>query len=133
MVAVNPVNYGRPYKLCCAEAIGATLFLSGYKDEANFLMSNFKWGVNFYNVNKEVFELYDKATSSSQITEFQDKYLEEENKKIDEKKANNLNGLEEMDLEYMDKDEEGEEEEEDYREALRNMDMDKFTDGLTKK
>ena len=131
MVAVNPVNYGRPYKLCCAEAIAATLFLSGYKDEGIYLMSNFKWGVNFYNVNKEVFEIYDKATSANQITEFQNQYLAEETRKIDEKKANNYNGLEEMDKEYEEK--EDDEPEEDYREAMKNFDFDKFNDDLTKK
>jgi len=32
MVAVNPVNYGKKFKLSCAEAIAAALFLIGYKE-----------------------------------------------------------------------------------------------------
>ena len=32
MVAVNPVNYGKIFKLSCAEALAAGLFLIGYKE-----------------------------------------------------------------------------------------------------
>ena len=38
MVAVNPVNFGKAYKLSCAEAFAACLFLGGFEKEARFLM-----------------------------------------------------------------------------------------------
>jgi pre-rRNA-processing protein TSR3 len=34
MLASNPVNYGKPIKLNCAEAIAGTLLLAGFTDEA---------------------------------------------------------------------------------------------------
>ena len=52
MLAVNPVNYGKPYKLSCAEAIAATLLLTGYAEEAVEVMNKFKWGLPFFNVNE---------------------------------------------------------------------------------
>lgn len=55
MVAVNPVNYGKVFKLSCAEALAAGLFLIGCREQADKLLEKFKWGVNFFKVNQQAF------------------------------------------------------------------------------
>jgi pre-rRNA-processing protein TSR3 len=52
MVAANPVNYGKPFKLSCAEALAGGLLLLGYAEQAHYIMSKFKWGENFFEINK---------------------------------------------------------------------------------
>ena len=52
MVAVNPINYGAAYKLSCAEALAATLFITGFENQAVELMMKFKWGPSFFVINQ---------------------------------------------------------------------------------
>lgn len=83
MVAVNPVNYGKPLKLSCVEAIAATLFLAGFEDDSKKLLSHFKWGVSFLDVNKDVFSLYQQCKLSEEIKIKEIEFLEgEKNKKL---------------------------------------------------
>ena len=67
MVAVNPVNYGKPFKLSCAEALAAALKICEYSDQADEVMGKFKWGENFFKVNETVFELYEDCNTSDDL------------------------------------------------------------------
>ena len=87
MVAVNPVNYGKACKLSCVEAIAATLYLGGFYSESEFILSHFKWGMSFLNVNYEVFNLYKKCSNSNELLNTETKYLENEMNKKNNKKS----------------------------------------------
>lgn len=78
MVAVNPVNYGKALKLSCVEAIAATLVLAGFPDDSLRLLSHFKWGESFLEVNREVFDLYMNCNNSNELKKAENDFLEEE-------------------------------------------------------
>jgi len=67
LLAGNPVNYSKLNKLTTAEAISASLFILGFKQEALDLLDKFKWGHTFYELNQNLFEEYSKLTSEDQI------------------------------------------------------------------
>lgn len=77
LVAGNPINYGRPCKLSCAEALAAVLIICGLKDEGAALMSNFKWGHSFLSLNDELFSAYAECKTGLEVIVKQNQWLKE--------------------------------------------------------
>ena len=75
LLAGNPVNFGRPFKLNSAEAFAAALYILGYKEQAEKVLSKFNWGHSFLELNKEPLEEYSKAKNSREIVEIQGHYI----------------------------------------------------------
>ncbi len=71
LIAGNPVNYGKPTKLSTVEALAAALYIAGFKDNAAELLSIFKWGHTFLEMNHERLEAYATAKNSTEIVELQ--------------------------------------------------------------
>ncbi|MDH7477761.1 MAG: DUF367 family protein [Candidatus Bathyarchaeota archaeon] len=78
LVAGNPVNFGKPTQLSTVEALAGALYIAGFKEEAQRLLSIFKWGHTFIEINKEKLESYAKAENSSEIIELQKNFIEHE-------------------------------------------------------
>jgi pre-rRNA-processing protein TSR3 len=75
LIAANPVNYGVPTKLSTVEALAAALYIADFKQEAENLLSIFKWGSHFIHLNKEFLDAYAKAHDSSEIIKLQKSFL----------------------------------------------------------
>ena len=75
LIAGNPVNFGKPTKLTTVEALAAALFIAGFTEEANQLLSIFKWGHTFLELNQEILESYAKAKDSTEIIELQARFI----------------------------------------------------------
>lgn len=78
LVAANPVNYGRPAKLTCAEALAAALYICGWKDQAESVMSKFKWGHAFFSVNGEYLDAYAECRTAEEVIEAQNRILSQD-------------------------------------------------------
>ena len=75
LIAGNPVNFGKPTKLTTVEALAAALFIAGFTEEANQLLSIFKWGHTFLELNQEILESYAKVKDSTEIIELQARFI----------------------------------------------------------
>ena len=58
LFAANSVNYGRPFKMNTAEAMAATLYIAGFKQDAHTLLSSFPYGKEFLRLNFDALEAY---------------------------------------------------------------------------
>ncbi|MFC4249738.1 DUF367 family protein [Natribaculum luteum] len=78
LVAANPVNYGRPFRLTTAEALAAGLVILGEREQAERLLEPFRWGETFLTLNEEPLRRYADCTDSSEVVAVQDDYLADE-------------------------------------------------------
>ena len=106
LLAANPVNYGVPCKLNCAEALAAGLYIIGEQTAADALLEKFKWGPNFVELNREALDAYQRCTNAAQVIEEQRALMD----RIDEETRQRKNA--EIDLPPLISSEDEEEEEE---------------------
>jgi pre-rRNA-processing protein TSR3 len=76
LVAGNPVNFGKPTKLSTVEALASALYIAGLKEEGCKLLSIYKWGQTFIDLNRERLEGYAQAKNSTEVVEMQKRFME---------------------------------------------------------
>ncbi|SCU80118.1 LAFA_0B07602g1_1 [Lachancea sp. 'fantastica'] len=90
LVAANQVNYGRPWRLNCVEALAACFAIVGRMDLAAELLSHFSWGLGFLELNKELLEMYQKCTDSDSVKAAENAWLEQIEREAQERKKRSL-------------------------------------------
>ncbi|HPS92462.1 MAG TPA: DUF367 family protein [Methanothrix sp.] len=75
LVAANPVNYGKPFKLSTVEALAAGLIILGEREQAELILSKFNWGYVFLKLNEEPLQEYASARNSAEVVKIQEAYL----------------------------------------------------------
>ena len=69
LIAANTINYGKPHKLSTVEALAAAAWIMGNSEAAKHLLSPFKWGPHFLDLNQERLETYAGADESTILAE----------------------------------------------------------------
>ncbi|KDN53313.1 DUF367-domain-containing protein [Tilletiaria anomala UBC 951] len=67
LVAANPVNYGKPLKLNCVEALAAALYICDEPASADLILSKFGWGHSFPELNGPVLDIYKRCRDHEDI------------------------------------------------------------------
>jgi pre-rRNA-processing protein TSR3 len=75
LVAANPVNYGKPFKLTTLEAFAAALYIMGWTDQAHRLVQLYKWAPHFLDLNREPLRDYQQAKNSNEVVNIMYEYM----------------------------------------------------------
>lgn len=75
LVAANPVNYGKPFKLTTLEAFTAALYIMGEQKHSKKLTKLYKWSPHFLELNKKPLEDYRKSENSKQVIKAMKNYI----------------------------------------------------------
>jgi pre-rRNA-processing protein TSR3 len=75
LLAANPVNYGRIGQLSSIEALASALYISDFEDQANEILSLFKWGEGFRTLNKSPLTEYKSATSNEEVYKIEKEFF----------------------------------------------------------
>ena len=78
LLAANPVIYGKPCKLTCAEALAATFYIIGHEDLVEEYLRKFKWGHAFISLNKDLLERYKDCKNANEVIKVQNNFLAKE-------------------------------------------------------
>ena len=87
LVAANPVNYGKPCKLNCVEALAAAFYITGHKEIAEKYLNKFSWGHSFLSLNQGLLDQYAVCKNAEEVIEAQETFLAKE-KEEEEKRRN---------------------------------------------
>ncbi|UCG69993.1 MAG: DUF367 family protein [Thermoplasmata archaeon] len=75
LVAANPTNFGRPFKLSTVEAFAAALCILGHGKQAALVLDKFKWGPHFLEMNRIPLLEYSKAKNSAEVVKVQNEFI----------------------------------------------------------
>lgn len=75
LLAANPVNFGRPFRLTSAEAMAAALVILGESQQADDILSKIGWGIRFLQLNEEPLSAYAQAKNSQEVIAIQGEFF----------------------------------------------------------
>ncbi len=88
LVAANSVNYGRPWRLNCVEALAACFSICGHHDWAEEVLSNFSYGQAFLEINSALLKRYAACATEDEIKKAEEVWLEKIEREYAENRVN---------------------------------------------
>ncbi|KAJ6488063.1 DUF367 family protein [Mycena vulgaris] len=77
LLATNPTNYGKPWRLNCVEALAAAFYITGFDAYADKLLSGFGWGGSFWKVNRSFLERYKTCSTAEEVSAMQESIMDD--------------------------------------------------------
>ncbi|KAI9710580.1 MAG: ribosome biogenesis protein tsr3 [Bogoriella megaspora] len=87
LVAANPTNYGRPWRLNCVEALAACFSICGHQEWAEHILSTFSYGDAFLEMNASLFKRYAACSTEEEVKKAEEAWLEKIEREYSESRA----------------------------------------------
>ncbi|BDD60651.1 ribosome bioproteinsis protein tsr3 [Monascus purpureus] len=75
LIAANTVNYGRPWRLNCVEAIAACFYICGHEDWAKEVLKHFRYGDAFLDINSQLLKRYAACSTEEDVKKTEEEWL----------------------------------------------------------
>lgn len=76
LVAANTVNYGKPWRLNCVEALAAAFAICGHLEWAEEILSPFSYGQSFLDINSSILRKYAACADEAEIKKTEAEWME---------------------------------------------------------
>ncbi|CAK7266732.1 ribosome bioproteinsis protein tsr3 [Sporothrix epigloea] len=77
LVAANSVNYGKPWRLNCVEALAAAFYICRQPDWAEDILAPFSYGEEFLNINRTLLDKYAACTDAAAVKQAEEEWIEQ--------------------------------------------------------
>lgn len=94
LVAANSVNYGKPWRLNCVEALGAAFYICGHSGWAEEVLSHFSYGEAFLEINSSILKRYAACKDEADIKKTEEAWMARLEKEYADSRTDGENGLE---------------------------------------
>jgi pre-rRNA-processing protein TSR3 len=91
-VAANSVNYGKPWRLNCVEALGAAFYICGHEDWAEAILEPFSYGRSFLDINSSILKKYAACKDEAEIKQAQEAWMARLEKEYADSRADGEDG-----------------------------------------
>ncbi|KAI2622733.1 DUF367-domain-containing protein [Hypomontagnella submonticulosa] len=76
LVAANTVNYGKPLRLNCVEALAAAFYICGHSDWAEEVLRPFNYGESFLAINSKILKKYAACADEEEVVKTEKEWME---------------------------------------------------------
>ncbi len=94
LVAANTVNYGKPWRLNCVEALAAAFAICGHLEWAEAILAPFSYGAAFLEINAALFKRYAACEDAVAVKKAEEEWME----KLEKEYADNREEASSTDL-----------------------------------
>ncbi len=95
LVAANPTNYGKPWRLNCVEALAACFYICGHAEWAEHVLETFSYGRAFLDINAALLKRYAACEDEEQVKKAEEVWLAKIENEWREQRGEKEDGVEE--------------------------------------